>query len=97
MTARAFNSWEAKIVNTKKQGDRNLSNLHAKFVVLCACDDTGTLIFEPSDVNRLGDEGTAVVRRLWEAGRTIAGITDEEEKGLEKNFDETTPDDSPSS
>ncbi len=95
LSAKARDQWEADIVKDPKK--RDLSNLRAKFVVLCACDEDGHLAFAPNDVEWLGDESAAVIDRLWDAGRKLSGISDEDDEAFVKNSSATPEDDSPTS
>jgi hypothetical protein len=95
MSAKARDKWEADIIADPDK--RNYANLRAKLVVSCACDVDGVLIFEEADANRLGDEPAPVIDRLWEAGRKLSGISDEDQEELAKNSGETADAASPSS
>jgi len=95
LSAKERDDWEADICKNPKK--RDLSNLRAKFVVWCVCDKAGELTFGPQDAGWLGDESAAVIERLWEEGRKISGISDEDNEDLAKNYGETTDDASPTS
>ena len=95
LSAKERDSWEADIVRDPKK--RDLSNIRAKFVVLCSCDKAGELAFKPEDAGWLGEENAGVIDRLWDAGRKLSGITDEDDEELVKNCEETTDDALPTS
>ena len=95
LSAKERDQWEAEIVKDPKK--RDLSNLRAKFVALCVCDKTGELTFVPVDAGWLGDESAAVIDRLWDAGRKLSGITDEDDEEMVKNLSATPGDASPTS
>jgi len=95
LSAKERDRWEAEIVKDPKK--RDLANLRAKFVALCVCDESGELTFASQDAGWLGDESAGVIDRLWEEGRKISGISDEDDEELVKNCEETTGDDSPTS
>lgn len=96
ISAKERDEWEASMVEDPK-GKRDLKNIRAKFVVKAACDESGEQAFEPEDAEWLGEESAAVIDRLWDAGRKLAGITDEDDKELVKNLKQTPDDDSPTS
>lgn len=60
-----------------KQGDPMLflRDMRARTVVLCACDEEGERIFEPSDAPELTKRSAAVVSRLFDVACKLNGIT----------------------
>jgi hypothetical protein len=75
-------AYEADIVAHK---DQRLVNVRARFVVRCACDADGKLLFTPEDAEALGRTVAApALDRLAQAGQRLNRMTDaavEELKG----------------
>jgi hypothetical protein len=92
VSSKERDDWEAGIVGDGKK--RDLKNLRARFVVYCACDEIGGLLFDQKDAGWLGDDDASVIDRLWDKGRKLSGISDEDNEELVKNSSETTDDDS---
>jgi hypothetical protein len=96
MSARARDAWEAAIIADPDK--RNYDNIRARLAVLCTCDKDGALLFGMDDADRLGDESALVLDRIWELGRTLAGMDkNEDDEDLSKNSSETTDGASPTS
>jgi len=58
--------------------DPNLSNIRAKFVGRVLVDEKGKRIFNDSQIKQLGEKNAAVIDRLWDAGRKLSGMDEEE-------------------
>lgn len=86
LTGRERDAFEGSIVEQKgKKSVVNLDNMRAKFVAACAVDEQGQLIFFPSDVERLGDLSAAALNRVFDVGRRLSGLTDDDVEELVKN------------
>jgi len=66
-------------------GKQNLSNMRARLVVLCLCDEDGNRIFEDNQADELGAKNALVINRLFDKARKLSGMSDEDVKELEKN------------
>lgn len=86
LTGRERDRFEASIV--EQRGRRtvvNMANMRAKFVAACAIDEQGQPLFYPSDVEMLGDLSAAALNRVFDVGRRLSGLSDEDVEELEKN------------
>ncbi len=83
------------------EGESNLDNVRARLVTMAACDGEGKRLFGDADAASVGKQPAAVVYRLWDRARRLAGMLTEEEggalAGLVKNSAATGEGGSPSS
>ena len=75
---------------------KNVSNLRAKMVAKCLCDDTGKRLFNDGQVGALALKSGAAMDRIYEAAKKLNRmfLSDAETKELEKNFGNGQRDDS---
>ena len=86
LTGRERDAFEASIVEQKgKKSVVNMDNMRAKFVSACVIGDDGQSLFYPTDVERLGDLSAAALNRVFDVGRRLSGLTDDDMEELEKN------------
>lgn len=103
LTGAERDAYEARIsgANTK-DGKRDMSNIRAALVALCAIDENGAQLFTKDDVNRLGLKSAKALDRLMDASMKLSGISDDDVKKLAdqeeraEDFDETQSEPSPS-
>lgn len=83
--------------SVRRNGEMDLSNYRAKFLVRVIVNDNGTRIFADVDAGLLGGKSAGVLNRLWEAASQLSGMGDDEEEAAEGNSEPTGGDDSSSS
>jgi hypothetical protein len=79
ISAKQQDLWMDEVRN-KKAG-----NYQASFLVLCICDESGKLVFDRSDAEKLGEKSAAALNRLWSVASKINCLSEEDVKDLEKN------------
>lgn len=89
MTGRSRDSYEGAIYlaseKAKETGNgTRLDNLRANLVVATACDKDGNLLFDASDAEWLGNKSAAVLDRIADASKDLAGISAEDVAEMEK-------------
>lgn len=95
ITAGQRDSYEQSMIEERgKDRKMNLRNARAKLIVLCAVDEKGQSLFAADDVNRLSRKNAKPVDRLFDACKTIAGLSDEDVDKLTEDFGATQDDDS---
>lgn len=73
----------------------NLKNLRARFVSMCAIDeDEGKNLFSQADIPKLAAKNSRAINRLFDAGRKLSGMTDEDVKEMEEVFENAQSDSS---
>lgn len=53
--------------------ERNMDNYRARYVVRTVCDENGVLIFKPKDAEKLGQVGSEVITKIFNAARRLSG------------------------
>ena len=79
ISAKTQDEW-AESVRQKKT-----SNFQASFLVLCICDESGRLVFDKSDADRLGEKSASVLSRIFDVASKINCLGTDDTKELEKN------------
>lgn len=87
MTGAERDAFEA---TNQRNGEQNLTNVRARFLVRCIVNEEGTRIFADQDAAGLGKKSSAAISRLWDAAAELNGTSDEEQAAMEGNS-ETTP------
>lgn len=80
LTAAERDAYEAEVVQLDDAGDVHMDrqNARAKLVVKCTVDEDGQRVFEPGDVDLLGEKSGKAVDRLFDAAQRLSGITEED-------------------
>lgn len=78
----------------KKEDRPVLSWLLPLFTEMTLCDAAGELVFQPGDVDWLGEKSAAVLQVVWDTGAVASGVGVRER--LEKNSPAASTDSSPS-
>lgn len=81
LTASERDKFEASCVGTGKK--QNLSNIRARLVVLCACDEAGERLFTDGDAEALGRKSAAAVDRVFGACSKLNGFSSQDIEDLE--------------
>lgn len=87
MTGAERDAFEA---TNQRNGEQNLTNVRARFLVRCIVNEEGTRIFADQDAAGLGKKSSAAISRLWDAAAELNGTSDEEQAAMEGNS-ETAP------
>tara|TARA_R110002020_G_scaffold150991_3_gene327926 strand:- start:1084 stop:1428 length:345 start_codon:yes stop_codon:yes gene_type:complete len=81
LTASERDKFEASCVGTGKK--QNLTNIRARLVVLCACDEAGERMFGDGDADALGRKSAAAVDRVFGACSKLNGFSSQDIEDLE--------------
>lgn len=91
LTGTQRDAFEASIVQMGSNGHRQfkLANMRARFVALCAVDEQGQRLFpSDDDVKALGRKSAAALERVWDAGRKLSRLSDDDVEELVEGFDD---------
>lgn len=69
-------------------------NFRARLAALVISDDKGSRLFDEKDIASLALKSALALDRVCKAGMHLNGVGADEVEELEKNSEETTPDDS---
>jgi|TARA_R100000734_G_C3316578_1_gene109134 hypothetical protein len=81
LTASERDKFEASCVGTGKK--QNLTNIRARLVVLCACDEAGERLFTDADAEALGRKSAAAVDKVFGACSKLNGFSSQDIEDLE--------------
>lgn len=82
MTAGERDSYENEWLTNKNKG---VDNFRTKFLQRVLCDDKGTLLFTPGEIDALAKKSAKAVGHVWEAAMRHNKLTDEDVEELAKN------------
>lgn len=88
MTPRERTEFEDRLSRNKK----GKASIRERWVVECCRNDDGTKIFNPTQIEQLGQRSAVVVERLVNAALRLSGVTGEDLEKLVKNS-EAAPED----
>lgn len=96
MTGNERDAFEQTIVRGHgKEREFNLNNARARFVAKCIVHpETHKRLFTPQQIDALGKKSSAALQRVYEVAMRLSGLTDDDMKDLEKNFESDQSDDS---
>lgn len=77
----------------RRNGDQNLNNIRARFLVRCIVNETGTRIFADQDAAALGKKSSAAIDRLWDVATDLNGSSEKAAEELEGNSETTGTED----
>ncbi len=83
MSGFARDRFEAGI--TGKNGGMNMQNIRAKLAAATIIDDTGNLLFDETDIAKLGNKSCAALDRVFAAAQRLNLITNDDVDVLAKN------------
>ncbi|WP_028472964.1 hypothetical protein [Nocardioides alkalitolerans] len=63
-------------------------NIRARLVALCITDENGARLFSDDDVIKLGLKSSKALDRVFDVASRLNGLTPEQAKELEGNFDD---------
>lgn len=100
LTSAERDAYELSLTVAGPNGGRmqrpNLKNIRTAFVVKIVVDESGERIFTDKDVEELGKKNARVIDHLWEVGRRMSGMTDEEVNPSKGDQEDSNSSDSPS-
>jgi hypothetical protein len=77
----------------RRNGDQNLTNVRARFLVRCIVNDGGVRIFADQDAAALGKKSSAAIDRLWDVATDLNGSSDKAVEETEGNSETTGTED----
>jgi len=81
LTAGQRDEWEQRIYSAK---GRTIRNLRASLVTMC-CYSEGQRIFDPLDLDAVGELPARVVDPIYEVASRLSGLGAKDQEDLEKN------------
>jgi predicted DNA binding protein len=90
LTGAARDEFEA---TNRRNGDQNLNNVRARFLVRCIVNEGGTRIFADQDAAALGKKSSAAIDRLWDVATDLNGSSEKAVEELEGNSETTGTED----
>lgn len=77
MTAEARDAWEQEsiIIGNQKKTSKNI--YRARFIIRVVVDEEGNLLFNDSDIEKLGKLSANALDRICSAGQRLNGMTKE--------------------
>ncbi len=87
MTGADRDAFEASMITTLVDGTRkpNMTNMRAKLVALTVVDESGALVFDVADVDRLSLKSASALERVFAAAQRINGLGAQAEEISAKN------------
>lgn len=82
MTGKMRDEFEQEIVKGKKV---KMSNIRAKLCQVSIVDESGELMFNTSDIVKLGGKSASALDRVFEIASRLSGISKDDVEELEKN------------
>lgn len=89
LTGKQRDAYEMQVFQYNKKHnnvDWKRENMRAKLIVLSCIDEDGSLLFEESDIQALGDKSSSALDRIFEVAQRLSGITKKDVEELEKDF-----------
>lgn len=83
MTGFARDRFEASILG--KSGGMNTQNIRAKLVAACLVDDSGELVFNETDIAKLGKKSCSALDRIFTEAQKLNGFSNDDVEELAKN------------
>lgn len=83
MSGFARDRFEAQLIGANN--GTNLRNVRAKLVAASIIDENGDLMFDESDIKKLGQRSSVALDRVFSAAQSLNKITDQEVDELAKN------------
>ena len=89
LTGKQRDAYEMQVFQYNKKHnnvDWKRENMRAKLIVLSCIDEDGSLLFEESDIQALGEKSSSALDRIFEVAQRLSGITKKDVEELEKDF-----------
>lgn len=91
MSGEALSSFLNSLVEIKgDQVIQNRTNVYAKLLARCICDEKGRRLFNDKQIDALGLKDGAVLSRLYNLAQKHNGIDEEAQENAGKNSEATT-------
>lgn len=88
LTGQERDAFEASTIERRGKSVRqNLQNLRARLVAYCAIDADGNRLFQPYQVELLGQKSAAALDRLFAVAQRLSKLSDEDVEVLVENFE----------
>jgi hypothetical protein len=71
--------------SNRRNGEQNLTNIRARFLVRCIVNEAGTRIFADQDAAALGKKSSAAIDRLWDVATDLSGSSAKAQEEMEGN------------
>jgi hypothetical protein len=71
--------------NRDANGQQNLRNFRARFLVRCIVNENGTRVFADQDAAALGKKSSGALSRLFDAANDLNGTSDDAQEATEGN------------
>jgi hypothetical protein len=71
--------------SNRRNGEQNLKNIRARFLVRCIVNENGTRMFADQDAAALGKKSSAAIDRLWDVATDLSGSSAKEQEETEGN------------
>lgn len=84
LTAREADVFEVSCMGKKNSNDA-LINARARYAMLVCCNEDGSPLFKAGSEGRLGAKNAGALSLIWDEGRKLNGMTDEEKADMLKN------------
>lgn len=68
-----------------KTVELNRTNIRARLLAICLCDEKGARLFTDADAAALGEKASPVITRLFDLAQKINGLTKADVEDLAKN------------
>lgn len=89
MTGAERDAFEESLSRTKgKSVKANLANLRARLVAKTVVDEAGKRLFTDAEAGVLGQKSAAALDRVFDAARTLNGMTEKDVEELVEDFPE---------
>lgn len=78
---------DSMIKNRGKSKEVNLVNIRARLAALCIVDESGTRLFNDTEIVNLGNKSAIALDRVFVAAQRLCGLTKEDVAELAKNLE----------
>jgi len=85
LSAAESDAFEASVTPRGPKGPRNYRNLRARYAALALSTPDGERVFTDADAAALGEKSAAALARIFDAGTSFNGMSEEDVKELEGN------------
>jgi hypothetical protein len=90
ISASERDNYEGNSIEAK--GMAKWSNMRAKLLCLCICDEAGNRLFGDADITLVGQLPAGLADRLWHRCLSLCGLSKDDVDALEKNSVSDQPD-----
>lgn len=88
MTGAQRDAYESSLMIGRGQNQQvNVKNARAKLVVRCVVDEQGKQLFSDEDVKALGAKNASAIKRVFDVGARLSGLSDDDFAEMTQAFD----------